>query len=158
MSKKKQGNYYYFELGLGWAAYVINIFSNHLLIDDKKAIESRIYSDAYRTIPFPGLRDIQNQDILHILKYRVGLYSVYTGYGKTQVISTLADYAVSLGKKVLILAPSIKAMDELRKRIKTLFGYDIKKQRKFTFATGKRFPGIFIRKVFHAGVDYRNVA
>ena len=87
LSKKKQGNYYYFELGLGWAAYVINIFSNHLLIDDKKAIESRIYSDAYRTIPFPGLRDIQNQDILHILKYRVGLYSVYTGYGKTQVIS-----------------------------------------------------------------------
>lgn len=130
LSKKKQGNYYYFELGLGWAAYVINIFSNHLLIDDKKAIESRIYSDAYRTIPFPGLRDIQNQDILHILKYRVGLYSVYTGYGKTQVISTLADYAVSLGKKVLILAPSIKAMDELRKRIKTLFRYDIKKQRK----------------------------
>ena len=67
LSKKKQGNYYYFELGLGWAAYVINIFSNHLLIDDKKAIESRIYSDAYRTIPFPGLRDIQNEDILHIL-------------------------------------------------------------------------------------------
>ena len=100
------------------------------MVDDKNAIEARIYSDSYRTIPFPGLRDIQNEDILHILKYRLGLYSVYTGYGKTQVISTLTDYALSLGKKVLILAPSIKAMDELRKRIKTLFGYDIKKQRK----------------------------
>ena len=130
LEKKKKDGYWYFEVGLGWAAYIINILPNHLLADDKRAIEARIYSDSYRTIPFQGLRDIQNEDILHILKYRLGLYSVYTGYGKTQVISTLVDYAVSMGKKVLILAPSIKAMDELQKRIKTLFGYEIKKNRK----------------------------
>ena len=133
ITKKKKGNLLYFELGLGWAAYIINVLSSHLLVDDKNTILSRIYSDSYRTIPFPNLRDIQNEDILHILKYRIGLFSVYTGYGKTQVISTLAEYAISLGKSVLILAPSIKAMDELRKRIKSLFGIEIKKQKK----TGK---------------------
>lgn len=130
LNSKKINGLWYFEMGIGWAAYIINVLYRYLLADDMRAIQERIFSDSYRTIPFPGLRDIQNDDILHILKYRVGLYSVYTGYGKTQVISTLVDYAVSMGKKVLLLAPSIKAMDELQKRIKTLFGYEIKKQKK----------------------------
>ena len=53
LEKKKKDGYWYFEVGLGWAAYIINIFSNNLLVDDKRAIESRIYSDSFRTIPFP---------------------------------------------------------------------------------------------------------
>ena len=128
--RKKKDGYWYFEMGLGWAAYIINTFYKFLLADDCRQIQGAIYSDSYRIIPFPGLRDIQNEDILHILKYRIGLFSVYTGYGKTQVISTLAEYALGLGKKVLILAPSIKAMEELIKRIKSLFSIEIKKRRK----------------------------
>ena len=44
---------------------------------------------------------------------------------KTQVISTLANYAYSLGKKVLLVAPGKKALDELIKRCKNLFNLDV---------------------------------
>ena len=64
---------------------------------------------------------------LHLLKYRLALYSVYTGYGKTQVIATLADYFCGLGKKVLLITPGKKAQDELVKRCVSMFNYDPKK-------------------------------
>ena len=81
-------------------------------------------------IPFQGLRDYQNQDTLHLLKYKFGLFSCYTGYGKSQVIATLANYAFNeLGKSVLLLAPSIKAKEELVKRCKKVFGIDIAKDK-----------------------------
>lgn len=41
---------------------------------------------------------------------------------KTQVIATLADYFVSLGKKVLIVTPGKKANDEICRRIDNVFG------------------------------------
>jgi hypothetical protein len=44
---------------------------------------------------------------------------------KTQVIATLANYAYGLGKKVLLVAPGKKALDELVKRCKNVFGLDI---------------------------------
>ena len=44
---------------------------------------------------------------------------------KTQVIATLANYAVSLGKSVLLVTPGTKAQDELVKRCKSVFGLDI---------------------------------
>lgn len=44
---------------------------------------------------------------------------------KTQVIATLANYAYSQGKRVLLVAPGKKAMDELVKRCLNVFGLKI---------------------------------
>ena len=44
---------------------------------------------------------------------------------KTQVIATLANYAYSQGKRVLLVAPGKKAMDELVKRCFNVFGLKV---------------------------------
>lgn len=117
---------YKLEVGFGWAAYIANMFRGMISQVEYEELLRIIYSDSYRIAPFNGLRDYQNQDVLHILKYRFGLVTVNTGYGKTQVIATLANYAFNdLGKKVLIVAPGKKAKDEIIKRYESLFGFKI---------------------------------
>lgn len=115
-----------FTLGLGWAGYLVNVFHNYISESDYvNVIKDAVYSDECRTIPFPELRDYQNDDVLHLLKYRVGLFSCYTGYGKTSVIATLANYFYGLGKSVLIITPGKKANDEIVKRCDSMFGLKI---------------------------------
>lgn len=114
---------YTFHLGLGWSAYLVSVFYSILSKDDCDKILKTIYSDNYRTIPFVGLRDYQNQDVLHILKYKRAILQCTTGYGKTQVIAVLANYAYKvLNKKVLIITPGKKAKEEIVKRYESLFG------------------------------------
>ncbi len=72
---------YTFKLGLGFAAYILNVFRPHISVSDYNDVLSAIMSESYREAPFPNLRDYQNEDILHLLKYKVGLMSVYTSYG-----------------------------------------------------------------------------
>ena len=69
---------------MGWAGYLINVFSSYITKENyDNILKDAIYTEeAPRDIPFPELRDYQNEDILHILKYRRGLVSVYTSYGK----------------------------------------------------------------------------
>ena len=87
---------------------------------------SAVYQSTYRTQEFQELRDYQNQDILHCLKYKFGLFSCYTGYGKTTVIATLAKYYYNdLGKKVLLVTPQTKPRDELVKRIESSYGIKV---------------------------------
>lgn len=114
-----------FHIGLGFAAYIINVFKQYISMDDYNDVLSAIMSESYREAPFPNLRDYQNEDILHLLKYKIGLMSVYTGYGKTQIIATLANYAYGLGQKVLLITPNKKPMDELVKRCKSAFDLDV---------------------------------
>lgn len=70
-----------FTLGLGWASYIANMFCNNISQQEYLGILSAIMADSYPTTPFPNLRDYQNDDILHILKYKLGLFTVFTGYG-----------------------------------------------------------------------------
>jgi len=79
--KKEQGTWN-FILGLGWAGYIIGMFNKYMNPDDyRNLLNDAIYSDEVRTFPFPNLRDYQNNDVLHMLKYHVGLFSCYTSYG-----------------------------------------------------------------------------
>lgn len=114
-----------FTLGLGWASYVANMFCNYITQQEYMEILGAIMAESYPTTPFPNLREYQNADILHLLKYKLGLFTVFTGYGKTQVISTLTNFAYSMGKRVLIVTPGSKARDEVVKRCKQVFGLDI---------------------------------
>lgn len=126
-SRPDKSGVYTFELGLGWGAYIVNVFSNIITQKEYDDVIETIYASQYRDIPFPGLRDYQNQDVLHILKYNRAVLQTNTSYGKTQVISVLANYAYQgLGKKVLIVTPGSKARDEVVKRYKSLFGYEIR--------------------------------
>ncbi len=121
----KTGNQYY-EVGLGWAAYILGALGAYLPPTDTEVIRSAIYQDNFRTYGFQELRDYQNDDVLHILKYRFGLCTVQTGYGKTQIISALTKYfSQDLGQKVLIVTPGTKARDEVVKRVKNMYGIEV---------------------------------
>lgn len=114
-----------FHIGLGFAAYLINVFKNYISQDDYNDVLSAIVSETYRDVPFPNLRDYQNEDVLHLLRYKIGLFSCYTSYGKTELIATLANYFYGLGQNVLIVTPQKKARDEVVKRVKARFGIDL---------------------------------
>ena len=122
----KETGHYFFQVGIGWAGYIINVLKPYLPVDDYEQIVGNARRDVYRTIPFPELRDYQNEDVLHLLKFKFGLFSCPTSYGKTQVISVLANYFYTdENKKVLLIAPGKKARDELVKRIDTLYGIQV---------------------------------
>lgn len=114
-----------FSFGLGWGAYLINVFKNYISPDDYAEVINALTADSYRDVPFPELRDYQNEDVLHLLKYKIGLYGVYTSYGKTQVIATLANYFYNLGKSVLLVTPNKKPNEELVKRCKNAFNLEV---------------------------------
>ena len=125
LTDKKTGHIF-FEIGIGFAAYLLKVFGGDIPKEDYNDVCSAVYQGTYRTHPFQELRDYQNQDVLHCLKYKFGLFSCYTGYGKTSVIATLAKYYYKdLGKKVLLVTPQTKPRDELIKRIKGTFGIDV---------------------------------
>lgn len=73
---------YTFILGMGWAAYIANVFKPILSGTDYNTILRTIFADYYRTYPFPNLRDYQNEDMLHVLKYKRAIIQTNTGYGK----------------------------------------------------------------------------
>ena len=119
-----EGNYV-FIFNYGWASYILQVFKRYMSKEDYDSLVHLMVSDSYRTIPFPGLRDYQNEDILHVLKYNHGLISCFTSYGKTQVIAVLAEYFYSLGKSIMIVTPGKKANEEICKRVKSLFGISV---------------------------------
>lgn len=122
----RKGGLLTYNVGLGWTGYVLNTFQNRINKETYQNILGNvILSSSYREAPFKELRDYQNDDVLYLLKYRLGLFQVQTGYGKSQTISVLANYARSLGKKVLLVCPSNKARDELVKRIDKLYGLKV---------------------------------
>lgn len=121
--KDENGNYV-FIFNYGWASYLLRVFKGYLSVSDYDALVRLLMSDTYRTIPFQGLRDYQNEDVLHLLRYNIGLFSCFTSYGKTQLIAVLAQYFYSLGKRVILITPGKKACDELKKRLKSLYGIE----------------------------------
>lgn len=106
-----------YKFKLGWGVFIINQYKDKIGIENMTRISKTLYSESYRTAPFNNLRDYQNQDVLHFLKYKYGLFSCYTSYGKTETIATLLKYLYEgTDKKILVLVPSTKCKDELVKR------------------------------------------
>lgn len=69
--------------GLGWAAYLVNSLRPYVTESEINDILSgAVFSENPRLVPFKELRDYQNEDVLHVLKFKVGLFSCYTSYGK----------------------------------------------------------------------------
>ena len=60
-SKKAVDGVTTYTLGLGWAGYIVNVFSNQMSRDELNALlRDAVYADNYRTLPFKELRDYQN--------------------------------------------------------------------------------------------------
>lgn len=108
-----------FKFKLGWGVFIINQYKDKIGVENIKRITDTLYNPSYRIFPFPNLRDFQNQDVLHLLKYKYGLFSCYTSYGKTETIATLLKYLYEdTNMRILVLVPSTKCRDELVKRCK----------------------------------------
>lgn len=71
-----------FEFSLGWVSYFARILKGIVPDDEYNQLVSSICTVNSRTIPFQELRDYQNEDVLFMLKYKRGVCSVYTSYGK----------------------------------------------------------------------------
>jgi hypothetical protein len=81
--KHSFGNTFRYVIGRGYTAYILGVFQNKLSPENYKYLVNEVLmADTYRTYPFQELRDYQNDDILFMLKYRIGNCTVNTGYGK----------------------------------------------------------------------------
>jgi hypothetical protein len=71
---------------------------------------------------FTDLRAEQNKDVNDMLKYNRGIFQVYTGYGKTEIIANLVNYIVNERKeRLLVLTPNSSSLNELDNRVKKLY-------------------------------------
>lgn len=120
--QKHGQKYIRFILRCGWVTYLMSVFRNMMSQDDYNNLLNIVLSDYHREIPFPNLRDYQNEDMLFILKYKRAIIQTNTSFGKTECISTLINYAANeLGDNVLVITPGKKAKDEIVKRYKLRF-------------------------------------
>lgn len=65
---------------------------------------------------FENLLDNQNELLQKLLRYRIGLCQVYTGYGKSEIMATLAAYLNENKIPTLFITSSSKALEELKDR------------------------------------------
>jgi hypothetical protein len=109
-----------YEFGIGWLPYILYHYGellHHQVDTFHKLIADPIEYKA------EGLRGDQQNDLDALLKYRRGIFQVFTGYGKTQIIAHLVNYVVNIRKeRLLLLAPGQKALDEIDNRVSRLFG------------------------------------
>ena len=65
---------------------------------------------------FENLLDNQNELLQKLIRYRIGLCQVYTGYGKSEIMATLASYLNDNQIPTLFITSSSKALEELKDR------------------------------------------
>lgn len=111
----------------GFAAFIYYHLSSELDDNSKDLLMTRYISASKLNHKFEGLRGTQEEDLNSLLRFKRGLFSVYTGYGKTQLIAVLVDYLLNnTDDKVLIITPNQKALDELKTRIGKVSGVSTK--------------------------------
>lgn len=124
----KKDNTYRF--GIGMAEYVLEVLLKSLPTSRRmfeglyELISLEIERDSH-PINFSNLYPNQNLDLQSLLRYKRGIFQTFTGYGKTEVICTLAQHAlISSEGNVLIITNGNKALDELSARWCKSIGYD----------------------------------
>ena len=121
----KRNNIIYLDVGL---IFFINFkfkkYLNENSIKKLKKFKSNLIEDGDN---FDNLTNEQNIDLKRLCKYRIGLFQVRTGYGKTEVIATLTKYLLNKGTDVLIITSNSKSVEEIKSRIKKVVGINISK-------------------------------
>lgn len=109
----------------GFASFVYNEFYKELDQASLDLLSKEIFLDL-KLPDFPNLYPQQNEDLKKLLTYKRGLFQTYTGYGKSEVIATLAYYLYhELHERVLIVTAGAVALDELRNRFYKRYGLDL---------------------------------
>lgn len=73
---------------------------------------------------FENLLDNQNELLQKLIRYRIGLCQVYTGYGKSEIMATLASFLNDNQIPTLFITSSSKALEELKDRACSKFKLD----------------------------------
>jgi hypothetical protein len=108
---------------VGFAPYLYYHYGNVLDDESKKLLEKYITSDI--KYEFTDLRDYQIEDVKQLLSFKRGVFSVYTGYGKTQIIAQLIYYVTKVrNESLLIITPNSKSLEEIKSRVKKLYGIE----------------------------------
>jgi len=115
-----------FRFQIGFATFIYNEFINELPQESLSKLESIIFSDL--KLPyFDKLYDYQNKDLTQLVSLNRGMFQCYTSYGKTRLISVLADYVSNVRKeKILVVTCNTAALEELTDRFWEIFGYEYK--------------------------------
>lgn len=105
----------------GFAPYIYYHLNDHLSEEAKNILMDYTRGDVIHE--FDGLRDTQPEDLALLLSFKRGIFSVFTGYGKTQVIAKLIEYIVKVRQeKVLVITPGSKPLDEVVLRVRDVAG------------------------------------
>lgn len=80
---------YVFVFHYGWASYLMRVFKGYLSVDDYNDLLKILVAETHRELPFPKLRDYQNEDVLYLLKYKIGLFSCFISYGEEKHIKNI---------------------------------------------------------------------
>lgn len=118
---KRIGNEYHF--WIGWLLYVVALYKDFIEDKDLKAIQEFIYLGD--SIQSDVLDEEQLSDLNHLIKYKYGIFQVYTGYGKTESICALIMKYFQEGKVVLVVTPNNASRDEIISRLKFRYNYSI---------------------------------
>lgn len=114
-----------FKFNIGMAAFVYNEFYRNLDERSIELLEDILFSREEYDVNFPGLYNYQNEDLRTLLTMNRGMFQTYTGYGKSEVIATLANFLYEeTDLNVIIVTANSTAYDEIKHRIKTLFGLE----------------------------------
>jgi hypothetical protein len=114
-----------FTFQTGYASYVYNEFYNQLSDSDRNKLEYLIFPKDDIKVNFNNLFDYQNEDLNQLLRVRRGIFQTYTGYGKSEVIASLANYiGNTLKQKVLIVTATRVSLEELKSRFRSRFNLE----------------------------------
>lgn len=109
-----------FLFGVGWAPYILFHYGDYLDATSKEYCRKILDP----IVPeFKGLRGKQEEDVIDLLRFNRGIFQVYTGYGKTEVIAKLINYIVNERKEhLLLLTPDSTSLNEIDNRVEKLYG------------------------------------
>jgi len=121
---KKEGHKFYFKIGhLNW---FVQTFGTELDPDSVKSAVQFLKSDFgerfknwYESQDDYVLYDYQLDDIYN-LDIRHGILSIFTNYGKTQMIAVISAFLMDTGKLPLIMTASDAVVKEIRDRLKSM--------------------------------------
>ena len=116
----------------GWLDFIIDYNkSKKIVISDGSELEDYLYSNFTDVNDWINslsgeFRGTQAEDLMKLMRYRRGIMSIYTGYGKTTLISYITKYMVSHNKSVIIMAPNYSVLEEIKLRVESLLGISLK--------------------------------
>lgn len=108
---------------VGFAPYLYYHYGKFMDKESTSILEGYITSDI--KYEFTDLRDYQIDDVKTLLSFKRGIFSVYTGYGKTQIIAQIVYYVTKVrNESLLIITPNGKSLEEIKSRVRKLYGIE----------------------------------